>query len=306
MTDSPSNIFETVFEHLHIGVKVWKLEDPSDPSSLRLVASNPAASAATGVKRDLVLGKTIAEGFPQAVPDGIAAGFAEVATSGRPKDMGEIVYSDPRVREGVFSVYAFPLPDNMVAVAFENVTREKWERAAVERKASYIHLLQKVAIGANEADSADLAFQACLDDVCQHTRWPVGHVYRVDPDGKNLSPTTLWHLDDAEQFATFQEITERTSFANGEGLPGRVLADGNPHWIIDVMQDTNFPRAQAATDLGVKGAFGFPVLVKREVVAVLEFFAPESKVPDHLLLDVMEQVGIQLGRVVERERAKMA
>jgi hypothetical protein len=35
----------------------------------------------------------------------------------------------------------------------------------------------------------------------------------------------------------------------------------------------------------------------------LEFFSPEAKVPDPLLLDIMEQVGIQLGRVIERENA---
>jgi hypothetical protein len=301
MRELPPKLFESIFEHLHIGLKVWKLEDPEDPGSLRLIASNLAASGATGVKRELVLGKTIAEAFPDAVPDGLAAAWAEVATSGKAKDMGEIVYSDPRIREGVFSVFAFPLPDNTVAVAFENITRRKWEIAAVERKASFIHLLKSVAVSANETDSSDIAFQECLDDVCKHTGWPIGHVYRVDPGGDSLSPTTLWHIDDAEQFRTFRDVTERTPFDRGTGLPGRVLADGKPHWIIDVMEDDNFLRARAVKDLGVKGAFGFPVMFRREVAAVLEFFSPESKVPDHLLLDVMEQVGIQLGCVIERE-----
>jgi PAS domain-containing protein len=305
VTDPAKNLYQTVFEHLHIGVKVWKLEDPEDPGSLRLIASNPAASGATGVRREQVLGKTISESFPDAVTDGIAAAWAEVATSGQAKDMGEIVYSDPRVREGVFSVFAFPLPDNIVGVAFENITRRKWEIAAVERKASFVHLLQKVAVCANEAESSDEALQQCLDDVCRHTGWPVGHVYRVEPEGDRLTPSTLWHVDDVEKFTTFRRITEQTTFAIGRGLPGRVLADGKPHWIIDVMRDDNFPRAQAAEDLGVQGAFGFPVMVKTEVVAVLEFFSPGSKVPDPLLLDVMEQVGIQLGRVIERERAQI-
>lgn len=304
MNELPPNFYESIFEHLHIGLKVWKLEDPEDPGSLRLIASNLAASGATGVKRELVLGKTISEAFPDAVRDGLAAAWAEVATNGKAKDMGEIVYSDPRIREGVFSVFAFPLPDNTVAVAFENITRRKWEIAAVERKASFIHLLQKVAVNANETDSSDVAFQECLDDVCKHTGWPVGHVYRVDPGGDSLSPTALWHIDDPEQFRTFREVTERTPFDRGAGLPGRVLADGEPHWIIDVMEDENFPRARVVEDLGVKGAFGFPVMLRREVAAVLEFFSPECKVPDHLLLDVMQQVGIQLGRVIERERSR--
>ena len=302
MSELPSNLYELVFEHLHIGVKVWKLEDLEDPGSLRLIASNTAASAATGVRRELVLGKTIAEAFPNAVPDGIAAAFAEVATSGRAKDLGEIVYSDPRMREGVFSVFAFPLPDNTVAVAFENITRRKWEITAIERKASFVHLLQRVAVNANETDSSDVAFLECLDDVCKHTGWPIGHVYRVDPGGEALSPTDLWHLDDGDPFAVFRDVTEQTRFKLGEGLPGRVLADGKPHWIIDVEADRNFPRVEAAKETGLNAAFAFPIMVRKDVAAVLEFFSPGSQAPDHLLLDVMEQVGIQLGRVIERER----
>ena len=81
-----------------------------------------------------------------------------------------------------------------------------------------------------------------------------------------------------------------------------MLADGKSHWIIDVEADGNFPRVEAAKESGLKAGFGFPVMVRKDVAAVLEFFSPGLKVPDHLLLDVMEQVGIQLGRVIERER----
>ncbi len=307
MSDLPDNLFETVFEHLHIGIKVWRLEDADDPGSLRLVASNPAASAATGVQRDLVLGKTIAEGFPQAVPDGIASAFADVVKTGKAKDMGEIVYSDPRVREGVFSVFAYPVLDDCVAVAFENITRRKWELAAIERKASFVHLLQKVALSANEAASPDEAFQQCVDNVCKHTGWPVGHVYRRGgPMGTQLTPTNLWHMDSPDQFGPFREATLQTTMEAGEGLPGRVLADGKPHWIIDVTHEKVRGRIAAANAVGLNAGFAFPVMVQSEVAAVLEFFSPGSKVPDQLLLDVMEQIGVQLGRVIERERAASA
>ena len=104
-------------------------------------------------------------------------------------------------------------------------------------------------------------------------------------DPERLDPTTLWHVPSEERFSTFKEVTERTSFVLGEGLPGRILSVRSPSWIVDVNKDSNFPRARLADDLGVKGAFGFPVLIGNEVVAVLEFFSEEPQDPDETLLE---------------------
>ena len=68
-------------------------------------------------------------------------------------------------------------------------------------------------------------------------------------------------------------------------------------------KDSNFPRAKLAEDIGVKAGFAFPVLVGTEVVAVLEFFSSNSVQPNEPLLEVMANVGTQLGRVIERKRA---
>src|SRR5215212_9021662 len=39
----------------------------------------------------------------------------------------------------------------------------------------------------------------------------------------------------------FSELSRRTSFVQGEGLPGRVWLTGVPDWIVDVTVDSNFP-----------------------------------------------------------------
>jgi PAS domain S-box-containing protein len=178
---------------------------------------------------------------------------------------------------------------------------------ASRRNTSFLELLNRVAVASNEASTVDEAMQTSLDEVCRLTGWPVGHVYMPDPqDPKVLAPTTLWHLDDAGRFENFRKVTEAMPLEGGKGLPGRVLESGRPAWITDVTKDSNFPRNRVATDIGVKAGFGFPVLVGREVVAVLEFFAPTAIQPDDALLEVMVQIGTQLGRVVERNRAQEA
>ncbi len=99
-------------------------------------------------------------------------------------------------------------------------------------------------------------------------------------------------------------MTEATRFASGVGLPGRVLASGEPAWIFDVTKDPNFPRAQLATEIGVRAGAAFPILVGPKVAAVLEFFSAEAVEAYQPLLEVMAQIGTQLGRVIERRHAE--
>ena len=187
----------------------------------------------------------------------------------------------------------------------KEITEHKQSEAALQQKTAFVQLLQVVAVAANEAVTIEEAMQICLDNVCAHTRWPVGHVYLPAEDSSGeLAPTTLWHLENPKQFETFRRVTEATRFALGVGLPGRVLARRKPAWIIDVTKDPNFPRAKLAKDIGVRAGFGFPVLVGTEVVAVLEFFSHEAVEPDKPLLEVMAHIGTQLGRVIERKQAE--
>ncbi|MCZ6463807.1 MAG: response regulator [Proteobacteria bacterium] len=184
-----------------------------------------------------------------------------------------------------------------------------WKRSerSQREESAYVRLLHHVTEAANSEPDADGALQVCLDRICAHTGWPVGHVYRLAADGTGeLAPTRIWHLDEPERFQTFRAVTERTRFAPGVGLPGRVLESGRPAWIADVTEDPNFPRARAVRDIGVRAAFGFPVRVGNEVAAVLEFFSVDAAAPNERMLEVMGQMGTQLGRVIERERSALA
>jgi PAS domain S-box-containing protein len=180
-------------------------------------------------------------------------------------------------------------------------------RDETRKKTRSVELLERIAVAANEASTVDAALQTAVDEICSYTGWPVGHVYLpsgADPD--LLIPSRIWRLSDSQRFATFKEITEQMPLPRGRGLPGRVLANREPAWITDVTADPNFPRASVAQAIGVRGAFGFPILIGREVAGVLEFFSEELEKPDKSLLDLMGNVGAQLGRVVERQRSREA
>jgi PAS domain S-box-containing protein len=169
-------------------------------------------------------------------------------------------------------------------------------------RAALIELLQVVAVAANEAEGVDAALQTCLDAVCAHTRWPLGHAFLTDASGQ-LAATGIWHADPPGRFPRFRAATEEARFAPGEGIAGRVLATGEAEWIEDVAATRDLVRAVGREE-GIRAVVAFPVRVGREVAGVLEFFTDRPLPRDPALLEVMANLGTQVGRVVERARAE--
>jgi predicted signal transduction protein with EAL and GGDEF domain len=168
-----------------------------------------------------------------------------------------------------------------------------------------LHLLEEIALSANQTTSIHDAMQFTVNRVCAITGWPVGHVWSTDLSGSEprLRSMNIWHCD-YQRFKSLYDATESMVFPSGVGLPGRVVATGLPAWIRDVSSDEGFTRRQCARQVGISGAFAFPVLVGSQAVAVLEFFSQGASEPDDALLRLMSQVGTQLARVIERVRAQ--
>lgn len=242
--------------------------------------------------------------------------FHEFEELGSNKKMG---YSNPQDLANGYPGFFWNMVHAHIqpALRYLEVTREgrEWKASLLSHVFAQEHrttlsergidLLDTLASIAEDTSDLDEAMQACLDLVCDHTGWPVGHAYVTSDDGSGEQiPTTLWHSEQSDLFPVFREVTERTTFAPGIGLPGRVYKTGKPTWIVDVTTDTNFPRAKLAADLGVKAGFGFPVMVGSNVVAVLEFYAEEAKEPDEQELEFMAHVGTVLGQAFYRQKNK--
>jgi PAS domain S-box-containing protein len=82
-----------------------------------------------------------------------------------------------------------------------------------------------------------------------------------------------------------------------------VAATKEPAWLEDASRDPDFLRASA---VGLHAGFMVPVLVGDDVAGVLECFADRPAPRDETLLAILPHIGIQLGRAVERARARTA
>src|SRR5262249_18270520 len=143
----------------------------------------------------------------------------------------------------------------------------------VEERTAWLRLLYDLAVVANMAPTVEEAIQQALDRICMATGWPVGHAYLPAPDASGAwVPTVLWHLDDPERFAAWQQATQTTQIAPGEGLIGRVGISGQPERSEAVATAAAFLRRQAAAAVHLTTGYAVPLLIQQEVVGVLEFY----------------------------------
>jgi diguanylate cyclase (GGDEF)-like protein len=87
-------------------------------------------------------------------------------------------------------------------------------------------------------------------------------------------------------------------------LPGQTLASGKPKWLTGVPDREDFLRRLEARECLLSTACAFPLQVGEEVVAVFEFLSERALQPNRSLLALMPQIGLHLGRAIERQRAE--
>ncbi len=154
-----------------------------------------------------------------------------------------------------------------------------------------------------EATTLDEAAPRVVEAVCEALDWDLGTMWRVDAEAGVMRVEGEWSRS-FEPAGKPESVSRGLTFAQGEGIPGRVWETRRPHWITDVAEDRGFFRAQLVRDRGLHAAFGFPVLAGGELVGVIEFFSREAHSPDEELLTMMATIGSYIGEFIVRRRAE--
>ena len=181
----------------------------------------------------------------------------------------------------------------------ENHTRTEQNHNQSEEQLS---LLQTISMEVAAASDLASALEVVLREVCEKTGWVIGQAWVPNPDATALDLVAAWYCGDGE-LKPFKTASEASHFEPGLGLPGRVWQSKQPAWVEDVINDPNFPRSAAARTARLKTGVAIPILSRRKVIAVLEFFMRESRSQNEQLVNVIVAVAAQLGLMMERKRA---
>lgn len=165
-----------------------------------------------------------------------------------------------------------------------------------------LKLVTRIASYANQCSSPLAALRYAVENVRDGFGWAVGHALIANglPGAEQLEATNIWSLRDPEQYFAFVEASRGLTAPAGPCAPGKLFDDPVPLWIPDVFSQCGFTRSAAAGRCRLRSSIAVPVQVGRELVAALEFYMHDSRRPEDAQLEILLQIGDQIGRVFDR------
>jgi two-component system sensor histidine kinase/response regulator len=274
----------------------------------RFVMANPALVRLYGAtSRDQLIGKSDADFVPREIADHFAEDDQRVMQSGEPLIEREECNVDADGSPLWMLTSKIPLRDSNDSVTGlvgigRNITRLKQAEQAATRQAMEAGLLLRATTLARETETLESALHGCLQIVCAQTGWELGHVYLPDTDTpETLRSARIWYGTEDQRLQVLRSFSDATPLTAGQCLPGMVLESGEPIW-QESMADLATPRAAAFDEAGIASGVAFPVIIGGELIAALEFFSFDPLPRDDRMVTLLQTVGEQVGRVIERRR----
>jgi PAS domain S-box-containing protein len=271
----------------------------------RVVLWNPGAELAFGYSSHEALGVEVAQLMPERYRQPHLEGLRRLLEGGESRVIGKTVELHGLRRDGT----EFPLELSLGRWTFEDrpyytgVIRDITQRRATELYLSAQSAVDRVLVASPPVAEAMAQVLGVLGETMG---WVAGGYWEPDPDEDVLRCRAFWAADH-QRVREFEEHSRNLSLPRGTGLPGRVLASGEPAWVPDVTADDNFTRAEVAKQAGLHGAVGLPVTSEGgQVVAVLDFFTGELREPDEELVAMMTVISAQVGQYLRRKQAEEA
>ncbi|HEU5239575.1 MAG TPA: MASE1 domain-containing protein [Pyrinomonadaceae bacterium] len=200
--------------------------------------------------------------------------------------------------EGLIYLQAYVADFTVTTLALAAIVTER--RQAQRNLAGGLSVTRILA----ESPALSDALPRIMQRICNTFDWTLGAMWRLNTGNDRLECLKVWPSQ--SEHSKFEQICYQMQFEKGVGLPGRVWKRLKPASIADVTKDDNFPRAEYAAAEDLHAAFAFPIVSGDKLLGVMEFFSPEIRELDGVVLSTFSGIGSQIGQFIERKQAEEA
>jgi two-component system cell cycle sensor histidine kinase/response regulator CckA len=270
----------------------------------RVLEFNPAAERVFGYTREQAVGRELAELIiPPFLRERHRRGLAHYLATGEGPVLDRrieitAIRADETEMLVELAITAFRIDNAPVFTAY---LRDVTDRVRTERRRAAQYAIVSLLAASWSLPEAG---EQILETIAESGNWIFASIWLLEQKTDSVHCVCTWHAAD-EKLRIFDQSTRATRLKKALGLPGRVVESKKPTWIRDVTQDQNFPRAEAATQSGLRGAFAFPLFANGELNGVIELFSSTIVQPDDDLLQMVESLGNQIGLFIHRREMEI-
>lgn len=222
------------------------------------------------------------------------------------------------------------LPPELVYIG-RNITELKRQQKRQELQYAIAQVL-------TTSDSLIQSVPIILETICQHLGWDLGELWMPKPpENLQLYLVDSWSNPEIG-LAEFTVSQKQINIDYNKGMAGKVWAEGEPDWIIEIADETGIIDRNSLVKYGLHSAFSFPIIgnnsddkslpesdrqviyddeddlddnsilikPKRSILGVMTFFSQDSHNLDLDQLYLMKSIGYQIGQYVNRKQAEVA
>jgi len=290
--DETIRLYADIVHNVQIGLSVWEVGDPEDPTSMRLVAFNPAAEKVARQPLADDLGKPLRDIAPYAVGGRLERLIQAVA---RDRGVHEATVDrsrDPRDPTRAVAMKAFPLPGGRVGVALDDITAVTKARRLQDAEHQ---ILEMIATG---ADVATL-LGAIVQSIEEHSPGTIASVLLLDADGQHLRHGAAPHLPEA-----YTRAIDGAPIGPTAGSCGTAAFLRRPVYVEDIETDPLWKDYRPlAREHGLRACWSTPILsTDGQVLGTFALYYREPRAPTQEDRDLISRATHMAGIGIERRQ----
>ena len=179
------------------------------------------------------------------------------------------------------------------------IVRDVSSRKESQNKLKLVYQLGKEI---TQADTIEDAFDRILETVAAGFNFELGEAWMIDDKKQSFNRVTSFCNNSSKALKEFDLASNKFNFQTDKGLPGRVWESGKLFWSEDYLNEPWFQRKDIAKKAGLKFISCFPIIVKKEVVALMVFFNSEAPNQKAKIIDFVGTVNTQIGAAIRNKQ----
>lgn len=185
-----------------------------------------------------------------------------------------------------------------------NLVKQEKERNLSQKK---VELLLSVLNGINLAPTFKTALDVAIRLISKHTGWIYGEAWAV-ASKRGYLRCDATYIDKKYQarLDSFNSFSEQTTYAYGEGVPGRVWHSQKVlrYENIDLLPTDKFSRTIIAGEAGLKALLAVPAITNKTTMAVMIFYADTPPEENSQEMALITAVASQLGLILQQKQTE--